>query len=210
MEDKDKEKEKKKKKKLWFWFILFLIILADAVAFAGLFIFRTNPPGQIRDIFNPKLDKSATDFTEEQPAPAEQEYITVPGLVPSSVNEKQPNIKLHNPEENTVYFKYTMYKLVEASQKDFASEKELQDFLRENENKDENVLYSADGLTLTSSKYEKVSETDLIPPGKQILWNAREALEKGDYDIRFLLSTFDVETGEPCYGANQEIAVKVE
>lgn len=53
--------------------------------------------------------------------------------------------------------------------------------------------------------YSILYVTDLVSPGKQVLWDAYNSLNKGEYTLKFKISTYDVETGSECYGAIQTV-----
>lgn len=56
---------------------------------------------------------------------------------------------------------------------------------------------------------ELIYETDLIEPNKMIPWNAFETLAKGDYELTFTISCYDINTQAGCNGANQTVKISI-
>lgn len=55
------------------------------------------------------------------------------------------------------------------------------------------------GITLISS----------LATGNQVLWNAHNSLGTGEYTLKFVVSTYDIETGGECYGAVQTVEATI-
>ena len=98
----------------------------------------------------------------------DQESITIPGYANLFVSEDQPNIYLINPDENSVYLKYT---------------------IKEGD--------------------EVVYETKAIENGKQVAVNMNELLSKGEHNLTFIISSYDIKTKAPCNGATQSVTLTV-
>ena len=42
-----------------------------------------------------------------------------------------------------------------------------------------------------------------------IPWNAFETLDKGEYELRFAISCYDINTQAGCNGANQSVKISI-
>lgn len=178
---------------------------------------------------NINLDDSAIDWNGENPntkGTPNQENIELPGFYKFVATEKAKSIPLYNPTNNTVYFTYSVFQITESSiVKTFDSEIDAQTYIKNNEvnfteekdgntykliNKDtekeiDSVYYykiikSNNQYSVIREKLQLLSCTNMIKPGKQVLWNVYEYLSKGEYNLRFKIRTFDIETGAECYG----------
>lgn len=56
---------------------------------------------------------------------------------------------------------------------------------------------------------ETLYETKAIEPNKMVSLNIKDLLDVGEYNLSFVISTYDVETQTPCNGATQEVTVTV-
>lgn len=56
---------------------------------------------------------------------------------------------------------------------------------------------------------EQLFDSKLIPPGKQVEWNAYEMLEAGNYELVFEIRTYDIRSWKSCNGANQTVVLEV-
>jgi hypothetical protein len=56
---------------------------------------------------------------------------------------------------------------------------------------------------------EILYETKAIEPNKMVSLNIKDLLDVGEYNLSFVISTYDVETQTPCNGATQEVTVTV-
>ena len=54
-----------------------------------------------------------------------------------------------------------------------------------------------------------VYETKAIEPNKMVEVNLKELLEKGEHNLSFVISTYDIETQAGCNGATQEVKLVV-
>ena len=189
----------------------------------------------VADAWKPDLDGQASEYTGPQAdIPVEQESIVIPGFYKFTATEGGNNLQLYNPEGNTVYFQYEVYK-VESSRTEasFPDIESAQAYVAEHnteytcEAEDARyVLKDADGNLLDSvilyramgdgDVYDVLAEeasilyqTKLISPGQQVLWDAYGALGKGQHDIKLKVSTYDIETGAECYGAIQTVTADV-
>ena len=51
--------------------------------------------------------------------------------------------------------------------------------------------------------------TNGIAPNKSIDWNVYDFLGQGTHEVQIRISTYDVETNTPCYGAVQDTKITV-
>lgn len=195
-------------------FIIFIVLL--------LSINFGNKPKNI------KIDDSAIDWNGENPntkGTIDQENIEIPGFYKFVATEKNTSVPLYNPTSNTVYFTYSIFEITDSSvAATFNSETEAQEYIRNNEieytEQDNNIIDNNTGNILETvpyfkimqsnnqnNQYEVVKEelkllscTDMIKPGKQVLWNPYNYIQKGEYNLRFKIRTFDIESGLECYG----------
>lgn len=182
------------------------------------------------ETFDPNLDEDATDYTGQQPKnPSEQESTVIPGFFKFTASQSNPYIQLYNPEDNTVYFQYEIYEVVNTESAGFFETVEAANkFINDNQidyksyetddrfeirDKDGNVLDEVKVYSITDNLTNEVTcetcqirhVTGLIEPGKQVMWNVCDILGTGEYQFKFKISTYDTETGSECYGAIQAV-----
>lgn len=51
--------------------------------------------------------------------------------------------------------------------------------------------------------------TNGIAPGKAVDWNVCNSLGHGTHDVQIRITTYDVKTNTPCYGAVQDTKITV-
>lgn len=74
-------------------------------------------------------------------------------------------------------------------------------------NTDANDVYLQ--YTITDEEGEQLYKSELILPNETVKWNAKEVLKNGEYNLKFHISTYDMETQQPYNGANQSVLVLV-
>lgn len=73
-------------------------------------------------------------------------------------------------------------------------------------NIDWNAVYQRYRIFLNG---KELFDSKLIAPGETVAWNAYENLENGHYQLDFDISTYDLETQAPDYGATQVVSLEV-
>lgn len=63
---------------------------------------------------------------------------------------------------------------------------------------------------ITDENQKELASTDYIEPNKMVSVNLFDSLEKGEHNLSFTISTFDIETHAPCNGTVQNVLVTVE
>lgn len=181
-----------------------------------------------------KVDDSAVDYTGNIVTPEDPmitQNITLPGFHKFTATSTQHSVQLWNPEENDVYFQYSIYEILgEEKVGTFDSREKAMDWIYDNKvnyiqsNEDGFRMYNADtGEEISSVKnydlnkiseeeFEVVAEewkliylTNMIEPGKQVLWNAYETLGTGEFKLKFSITPFDIEDGTVCDGARYPV-----
>ncbi len=153
----------------------------------------------------------------EGPAP-EQEYTTIPGYSKVTATQGQV-LQLLNPEENTVYFVYTIT-LEKSSEivQSFDSADKAQSYVNDNpasageKSITEYAVVQNENGTFDVVKIvsDVLHTTNAISPGKAVDWTVTDSLSTpGEYDVKFRISTYDIETEEPCYGATVDVDIVV-
>ncbi len=128
-------------------------------------------------------------------------------------------LQLLNPAENTVYFVYTIT-MEKSSEivKSFDSADKAQDYVNDNpasageKSITEYVVVQNENGTFDVVKIvsDVLYSTNAIEPGKAVDWPVTDSLPNpGEYEVKFRISTYDIETQEPCYGATVEVDVVV-
>lgn len=206
------------------WVILLVMLCGD----------KTAPPEDPNSL---KVDDSQTSWNGEMPNTTgnipEQEDIEIPGFYRFNATAEAGNVPLYNPENNTVYFQYDIYEIVNTVEVGtYETAPEAQQYITENStaytlnkdngyyltdengNKVDTVLSyksvpSGDSYTVIQEELRAVYATDMVSPGNQVLWNAHNSLGTGEYTLKFVVSTYDIETGGECYGAVQTVEATI-
>lgn len=166
-----------------------------------------------------------------------QESTSIPGYAQVSADKDRPYLSLYNPPENTVNFVYTITKPIDTVQEDiFTTAEQAQNYINSHAVTYENY-YNAEtnGYQLKDSngnvtdiltEYKSIANTDGtytvikvtskiiyftngITPGKAVEWNVYDSLGQGTHEVQIRISTYDVETNTPCYGAVQDTKITV-
>lgn len=165
-----------------------------------------------------------------------QDNTVIPGFASIKADSTASNVQLYNPKENTVNFVYTILEYIsETKVETVESIDDAQKYITkythdyQNDNSSENryllidkttnettdtyVTYKAtekdDRYVITKQTYKIVYFTKGIAPGQAVDWNIYQSLGTGNYDLQFRISTFDVETNQPCYGAVLDVKATI-
>lgn len=158
-----------------------------------------------------------------------EENTLIPGYAQVAVNKDKPYLQLYNYPENTVNFVYTITKPMDTVQEDtFTTAEQAQNYINSHAIKYENYynpktneyqLKDSNGnVTDILTEYKAIANTDGtytvtkvvskiiyfttgIAPGKAVEWNVYDSLGQGTHKVKIRISTYDVETNDPCYGA---------
>ena len=166
-----------------------------------------------------------------------QESTSIPGYAQVSADKDRPYLSLYNPPENTVNFVYTITKPLDTVQEGtFSTVEQAQNYINshavtyENYYNSETNEYqlkdSNDNVTDILTEYKSIANTDGtytvikviskmiyftngIAPGKAVDWNVYNSLGQGTHDVQIRITTYDVKTNTPCYGAVQNTKITV-
>lgn len=166
-----------------------------------------------------------------------QESTSIPGYAQVSAGKDRPYLSLYNPPENTVNFVYTITKPLDTVQEDiFTTAEQAQNYINNhavtyenyyNSETNEYQLKDSNGnVTDILTEYKSIANTDGtyavikikskiiyftngIAPDKSIDWNVYDFLGQGTHEVQIRISTYDVETNTPCYGAVQDTKITV-
>ena len=181
---------------------------------------------------NITVDVGEKDWNGEKPIMSIKEAtesIIIPGFHKFSADSFRSDVPLYNPSENTVYLKYTIYNILDSkTDKEFNTYEEANKYVKEQKkeytfNLDTLKYYDSttdtyldsidnyeiksqdDRFTVLKENVSIVHCTEAISPGKQVLWDAYKSLGPGEYNLRFHIETYDIETGSACNGARPSV-----
>ncbi len=191
--------------------LLCLLVVFKCVA-EGIWIFKSSE----EVLENLDMEEQSTwDGTQyEFSSAAEEETITIPGFSDMLITAESSKIKLFNYEENTVNFIYTIEELVDSKViGSYTTQEEANTALSE-QSSSESVEYQVSvqesRYNIVANTYSDIYVTKGIAPGNYVDWDVKSSLKEGEHKIRFCISTYDVTTNEPCYGANVETVITVQ
>lgn len=217
---------------------IILILLLLGLLIGGLFVYTNNKPVEDEPNNPLTMDDSQKEGQGEEIRTSDSEFYqestVVPGYAEIEATQEAALIPLSNPEENTVNFVYTILNEKSSTvDKTFDDADAAYAYVNENtvtyENyKDGNTyaMKTPDGsitsefveykteenngkIDVIKKVYDVVYFSEGIAPGNHIDWNCYQYLGKGDFNVQFRISTYDVETSSQCYGAVQSVHIVI-
>ncbi len=217
---------------------IILILLLLGLLIGGIFVYTNNKPVEDEPNNPLTMDDSQKEGQGEEIRTSDSEFYqestVVPGYAEIEATEEAALIPLSNPEENTVNFVYTIlneksstvdktfddadaaYAYVNENTVTYENFKDGNTYAMKTPNGDitsEFVEYKTEEnngkIDVIKKVYDVVYFSEGIAPGNHIDWNCYQYLGKGDFNVQFRISTYDVETSSQCYGAVQSVHILI-